>query len=143
MALSVDVAVRCQVSLPEPGSPGVIERVVRQTLVAEGQVGPWEINVILVGDDELQELHRRFMDIDEPTDVMTFPFGDGALGGEIVISVDTAAGQAGIFGHTPWEEVRYLAVHGVLHLCGWVDETDEQRVRMLSRQDEVLKELAP
>ena len=125
--------------LPEGGAPAEIKQIVRQTLVAEGQSGTWEVNVIVVGDDELQDLHRRFMDIDEPTDVMTFPFGDGVTGGEIVISADRAPEQAEAYGHTPWGEVGYLAVHGVLHLCGWIDATDALRTRMLARQDAILR----
>lgn len=127
--------------IPDGGSTRQIDLIVRHVLKAEGRSGFWEVNVILVDDDELQELHRRFMSIDEPTDVMTFPFDGGALGGEIVISVDRAAEQAADYGHSTWEEVRYLVGHGLLHLCGWIDTSEEQRAAMLARQDEILSDV--
>ena len=39
---------------------------------------------------------------------------------------------------TAWEEIRYLVVHGVLHLCGWDDGEDEARRRMLRRQTAIV-----
>jgi probable rRNA maturation factor len=106
-------------------------------LEAEEAHGPWEVTVALVDDARLQGLHRQFMGIDEPTDIMTFPAtadNSGVQGGELVISVDHARTQAGAWGHTPSDEVRFLVVHGVLHLLGWRDEIDDDRQRMLERQ---------
>jgi rRNA maturation RNase YbeY len=106
-------------------------------LEAEHARGAWEVTVALVDDARLQGLHRQFMGIDEPTDIMTFPAstdGSNVQGGELVISVDHARTQASAWGHTPSDEVRFLVVHGMLHLLGWRDETDEERERMLERQ---------
>src|SRR5262245_3477980 len=66
-------------------------------LEAEGAEGQWEVTVALVDDARLQGLHRQFMGIDEPTDIMTFPATEeesGVRGGELVISVDHAQSQA-------------------------------------------------
>ena len=106
-------------------------------LEAESAAGCWDITVALVDDERLQALHRDFMGIDTPTDIMTFPAdeADGdCRGGELVISVDHARTQAESWGMTPAEEVRFLVVHGLLHLLGWRDETDAERDRMLARQ---------
>ena len=81
------------------------------------------------------------MGLDTPTAVMTFPSDGeegGAGGGDIVVSVERAAEQAVDFGQTPAEEIRFLVVHGLLHLCGWDDATTAQRTRMLERQSELL-----
>jgi len=106
-------------------------------LEAEEARGIWEVTVALVDDVRLQGLHRQFMGIDEPTDIMTFPATEeaaGIQGGELVISVDHARTQAGVWGHTPSDEVRFLVLHGMLHLLGWRDESDDDRQRMLERQ---------
>jgi probable rRNA maturation factor len=106
-------------------------------LEAEEARGTWEVTVALVDDARLQGLHRHFMGIDEPTDIMTFPATEedsGVQGGELVISVDHARTQAAAWGHTPGDEVRFLVVHGLLHLLGWRDESDDDRQRMLDRQ---------
>jgi probable rRNA maturation factor len=82
------------------------------------------------------------MGIDEQTDVMTFPAGEEEereAGGDIVISIDRAAEQGPEHGHTTAEEVAFLIVHGVLHLCGWDDHAAEDRAAMLERQREILE----
>ena len=139
MALLADITVIAQAAFPTGGSEDEILEAVEAALEAEVAAGDWTINVVLVDDMALQELHRQFMGIDEPTDVMTFPFGDHEQGGEIVISVDRAAEQGPVYGHTAWEEVRYLVLHGVLHLCGWDDGSPEDRERMLARQNQILR----
>ena len=121
--------------------PGVasdeLESLAAFVLAAEGAAGIWEVTVALVDDARLQALHRDFMGIDTPTDIMTFPAGDSAeeaQGGELVISVDHAMTQGAAWGHSPEAEIAFLVVHGLLHLCGWRDNTDKQRARMLERQ---------
>ncbi len=108
-------------------------------LEREEQRGDWSINVVLVDDAALRELHSRFMGIDEETDVMTFPLGDATPGGDIVVSVQRATEQAAWFKLTPAQEVEFLVVHGLLHLCGWDDGHESQRAAMLARQAELLR----
>ena len=127
--------------------PGIdsddLEALAAFVLASERAVGFWEVTVALVGDDRLQELHRDFMGIDTPTDIMTFPIDDGddePHGGELVISVDHATTQAGAWGLSPEEEIRFLVTHGLLHLLGWRDDTDEQRRTMLERQQQLFDE---
>jgi rRNA maturation RNase YbeY len=112
-------------------------------LATEQAEGPWDVTVALVNDQRLQELHSTFMGIDTPTDIMTFPnneAGEELNGGELVISVDHAMTQAGAWGLSPEEEIKFLVTHGLLHLLGWRDDTDEQRLSMLARQQRLFDE---
>jgi probable rRNA maturation factor len=128
-----------EATLPAGFSSGQAEELAEFLLGAEGANGPWSVAVALVDDDRLRELHRDFMDIDEPTDVMTFPAEiPGAGGGDIVISVDRAAEQGPEHGHTAAEETIFLIAHGLLHLCGWDDASDRDRAAMLERQREII-----
>jgi probable rRNA maturation factor len=131
----------------EPGAqalldPAELDRLVEFVLRHEGAAGPWAVAIVLTTDPHLRRLHAEFMGIDQETDVMTFPAepppGEPVHGGDVVISADRAADQAGQFGHTPAEEARFLAVHGLLHLLGWRDETAEARASMLDRQQELI-----
>jgi rRNA maturation RNase YbeY len=73
---------------------------------------------------------------------MTFPADVSAgenQGGELAISVDHAMTQAVEWGLSPGEEIAFLTVHGLLHLLGWHDDTNEQRQSMLERQHELVK----
>ena len=75
------------------------------------------IDVILISDRRMSDLHRRFLRIAGPTDVITFQHG------EIFVSADTARRQARAFGTSTIEEIRLYVAHGLLHLCGFEDKT--------------------
>jgi probable rRNA maturation factor len=142
LTLDVDALVE----FPPPADVDLdrLHALVPYVLEQEGAGGVWTVVVVLAGDDRLRTLHRDFLGIDTATDVMTFPFGDGppagppGNGGEIVISVEHAAAQAPDYGHTPAEEVPFLLVHGLLHLCGWTDADEADRARMLQRQTDLI-----
>jgi probable rRNA maturation factor len=91
-----------------------------------------EIDVLLVSDRKMSELHRRFMGISGPTDVITFQHG------EIFISVETAQRQAEVFGTSLEYELRLYLVHGLLHLQGLDDLDMADRRRMRSAQERVV-----
>jgi len=125
---------------PIPVDYSAFESVCRYVLLALGRAGTWAVTVALVGDDTLRRLHAEFMDDDSVTDVMTFPAGEpGQEGGDIVISVDRAAEQGPEHGFTMDQEVRFLFVHGLLHLCGWNDLSTTDRERMLDQQTALLE----
>lgn len=86
---------------------------------------PGTVSVALVSDEQIQELNRRFLNRDRPTDVLAFSFGADEPGawGEVVISVDTARRQAEERNGALLEELLLLAVHGTLHLLGREDDT--------------------
>jgi probable rRNA maturation factor len=132
--------------MPPGYDPRRIERIVAATVGAERHAHDWDVAIAFVSDDELQALHRDFMDDDTPTDIMTFPRvddgpwmpGSGVFGGDIAISVDRAAEQCVDEGWVVARELEFLVVHGMLHLMGWDDTTPEDRARMLDRQREIL-----
>lgn len=104
--------------------------------------GRWQMTLRLSDDSAIADLHGRFFADPTPTDVITFPSGelpgDGAYLGDVVVSVETAAEQAADAGHSREREVAFLALHGLLHLCGYEDATSEQRDEMHRRQSQHL-----
>jgi len=79
---------------------------------------------LLTDDKELERLNRMFFDKAYPTDVLSFPSGEPGALGEIAVSMQRASEQAGEFGHSQFDEVRILMLHGVLHLLGMDHEVD-------------------
>jgi probable rRNA maturation factor len=144
--LSAEIDVLTDVDLPSSVTTDEVADLVRFALRSVGAAGPWSVTVMLTTDEQLRRLHREFMGIDEETDVMTFPYGnshvEGEHGGDIVISVERAAEQGPEHGLTVRDEVAFLAVHGVLHLCGWDDDTPQRRRRMHQRQTEIIEAFA-
>ena len=145
--LDLDVTVVSEYTRPDVSvaSDGVLERLVKGLVRAEGGVGSWEVALVFVDDGRLQRMHADFMGIDEPTDVMTFEHepddgepGRPMRGGDVVISIDRAAEQAKAHGNDAAREVLFLVVHGVLHLSGWTDSTPARRKAMLERGDVLL-----
>lgn len=105
--------------------------------------GNWSVTLRVTDDEQIAAIHDQFFGDSTATDVISFPSGDDLSGGEgylgdIVISVETAAENAGIHGHSRDREVAFLLLHGLLHLCGFDDATDEARVAMLNRQSTIL-----
>jgi probable rRNA maturation factor len=139
--LDLSFSLVADAEVPSGVASGELESLAAFVLTAEGSTGIWEITVALVDDARLQSLHRDFMGIDTPTDIMTFPAGESAgetRGGELAISVDHAMTQGGAWGHSPDAEIAFLVAHGLLHLAGWRDDTEEERRRMLARQHHLI-----
>lgn len=106
--------------------------------------GAWTLALRVADDAEIAALHGRFFGDPTPTDVISFPSGDDLAAeqghlGDVVISLDTARGNAAVEGHTPEREVAFLALHGLLHVCGYDDASDRERALMLRRQIELLE----
>lgn len=143
--LTVELEILVDVETPEGLDIDRLGKLIRFALLAEKATGLWAVSVLLTGDERIRQLHRDFMSVDTATDVMTFPFSDAwddqeeSAGGEIVISVERACDQAADFDLTPSDEIRFLVLHGVLHLSGWHDESAADRARMLERQTILLR----
>ena len=94
------------------------------------------VNVLVTTSHELRSLNRRFRKHDKPTDVLSFPpiLDVGGFAGDVAISADIAARNAKQLGHSPAEEVKILALHGLLHLAGHDHETDDGEMARLEQR---------
>lgn len=127
-----------------------IREVIGRVLREEG-IGSAEISVALVDDAAIHKINRDFLGHDYPTDVVSFLLdsesrdpitGDLAgvrlLEGELVVSTETAVREAAAHGWTADDELLLYVVHGLLHLCGYDDLTDDARPAMRRRELQVL-----
>lgn len=106
---------------------------------------PRELSVVLVGDAAMSCLHEQFLSIPGPTDVLTFPLDTDARGnvtaGEVYVCVPEARRQARTNGNKERDEVLLYALHGLLHLSGFDDTTDDAFDRMHRKEDQILTRL--
>jgi len=106
-----------------------------------------DLTIVLVDNSRIQGLNRDFLGYDVPTDVLSFPADepDPETGrrylGDVVISFERAAGQAGERGHAVEAEMQLLVVHGVLHLLGHDHAVPGEKDRMWAAQADVLQRL--
>ena len=96
---------------------------------------PAEINVFLVSDARISQIHRDFLAVGGVTDVITLHHG------EIFISVETAERHAQQFSTGLFEEIELYIVHALLHLAGFDDKPARGYKRMKAVQEEVVREV--
>lgn len=142
----------------------LIEKVIMEAIDFEACPYESEVNVILTGNDEIQEINKEYRRINAPTDVLSFPMIDfqgpadfsmvedqyedcfnpetgELLLGDIIISVDKVYEQADNFGHSVIRELAFLVAHSMLHLMGYDHMEDDERIVMEEKQEQILKNL--
>ncbi|HIW87167.1 MAG TPA: rRNA maturation RNase YbeY [Candidatus Onthomorpha intestinigallinarum] len=98
------------------------------------------ISYIFCSDDELLQINNQYLKHDYYTDVITFDYSEGAvLNGDIFISVDRVRDNAKQVGVTFEEELYRVMIHGVLHLSGVNDKTEQQAKQMRKAEEDSLK----
>ena len=116
---------------------------VRAVLAAEGHTRV-SLSIALVDGAAIHAINRSHLGHDWTTDVISFPLSDPddpVLAGELVVSADMASTTAAEIGVDPRDELALYVVHGLLHLCGYDDLSDEDAARMRRREGEVLAAL--
>lgn len=114
----------------------------RAVLAGEG-VAVASVSLAVVDGAEMHALNRRHLAHDYPTDVLSFLFerGPDSLEGEVIVSADYAAESAAQFGWSAGDELVLYVIHGLLHLCGYDDQTPARRRAMQARETHYLAEL--
>lgn len=97
-----------------------------------------KVTVLVTTNRVLRVLNERFRGKDQPTDVLSFPAESGTappdFAGDVAISAEIASQNARRLGHSPAEEIKILALHGVLHLAGYDHETDRGEMARLEQK---------
>jgi probable rRNA maturation factor len=146
-----------EVSVEGVDLPEWIDRLQQFCLSALKRMGKsgWEVSLLLCDDDFIRDLNKRFRNLDEPTDVLSFaqdPADTTAMtddeedapyvAGDIVISLDSLSENAREFHVDTEEELKRLVIHGLLHLAGMNHETNQPEEEMLAHQEQVLTDLS-
>lgn len=121
-------------------------------LLREENLSQALVDILLTSDEIVHALNLEYRGKDKPTDVLSFAQRDSVpdqpqfaapsdapdVLGDVVISVDTAIRQAEAHGVTLEQELALLGVHGILHLIGYEDETEEGARALHARERELL-----
>lgn len=131
-----------------------ISSVARYTLDALGINAMAELSILVVDRTAMATLHKQWMDLDGPTDVMAFPMDTlddkpgfvsdpgPALLGDVILCPDVAARQAAETGHSTDAELFLLTTHGVLHLLGYDHGEPDAEREMFELQARLVTEWA-
>lgn len=117
-------------------NPIKTKRWLKSVIEAEGfELG--EINYIFCEDEYLHKINVEYLDHDTLTDIITFDNSEDEtlIEGDIFVSIERITDNAQDFKTSFEHEFRRVIVHGVLHLCGYYDKTDEDEKQMRAKED--------
>lgn len=99
-----------------------------------------ELSFIFCDDEYLLSVNKQFLDHDTYTDIVTFDHSEeeDRLAGDIFISIDRVRDNAATYGISEAEELRRVMIHGVLHLCGYLDKEPADKKQMTQMEDHYL-----
>lgn len=138
--------IRVSVASPQEVVPldyQALKAAAKAVLEGEG-VAEAKVTLAFVDNPHIHRLNKQFLDHDEPTDVLTFPYspkGSKKLEGEVVIGAEVAKENAADRGHEVGLELLLYVVHGCLHLCGYTDTDPLSEKAMRAKEREYLLKL--
>lgn len=95
-----------------------------------------DVNIIFCSDNYILDVNLRFLQHDYFTDIITFDYCEGStLSGDLFISVDSVRENSVEFGTEFDEELHRVIVHGLLHLIGYDDHTEEDQKTMRAKEN--------
>jgi|TARA_B110000211_G_scaffold141196_1_gene161327 rRNA maturation RNase YbeY len=95
-----------------------------------------EVSFNFCNDQELLKVNQEFLSHDNLTDIITFDYSDpSGIMGEVLISTERVKDNALDFDQLFDVELRRVMVHGVLHLCGYKDKSDDEKILMTKKED--------
>ena len=106
-------------------------------LVAESEIRRvGDISIIFCSDNYILEVNQKYLQHDYFTDIITFDYCEGdRLSGDLFISIDTVMENAKEYGTEFTDELNRVMVHGILHLIGYDDSTEEEIAVMRKKED--------
>jgi probable rRNA maturation factor len=121
-----------------------VERIRRavSTLLENEGLASAAINIAIVDDPTIHDLNRRFLNHDEPTDVLSFLLDEAnGLDGDVIASAETAIRSATRYAWPPDDELLLYIIHGTLHLVGYDDLDAASLAEMREREKHYLAEM--
>lgn len=112
------------------------QKIIKKALKKEKSTS---MEVIFTTNEQIKDINNSFRQINEVTDVISFPNEDSENSiGDVFISIDKALAQAKLYGHSNLREIAFLAVHGYLHLLGYDHLNELEEKAMFALQEEIL-----
>jgi probable rRNA maturation factor len=138
--------IRISIASPQQAVPvdrARLRQTVQTVLAGEG-ITDAEISLAFVDNATIQQLNQRYLQHNEPTDVLSFPLSEAnahRLAGELVLGAEVAQSQATSRGHDVQAELALYVIHGLLHLCGLDDKTADGAAQMRRQERHYLQKL--
>ena len=103
-----------------------------------------EISYLFCNDEKILKVNQEYLNHDFYTDIITFNYSEGnMISGDIIISLQTVESNSQMYKTDYNEELHRVIIHGILHLCGLNDLTEEEENAMRDAEDSALEMLFP
>ena len=135
--ISVDLHNKSSIEFNQESIRGLLEMV-----LSENKHQSADINIIITDDDSLRQMKKEYFNQDIYTDVIAFNIDEDPFEGELYISYDRVKDNAEKFNDSFEGEFKRILIHGTLHLCGFDDQTKEDKSRMTSMEEDYLKKFS-
>ena len=135
--ISVDLHNKSSIKFNQKSIRGLLEMV-----LSENEHQSADINVIITDDHSLRQMKKEYFNQDVYTDVIAFNIDEDPFEGELYISYDRVKDNAEKFNDSFEGEFKRILIHGTLHLCGFDDQTKEDKSRMTSMEEDYLKKFS-
>ena len=118
-----------------------IKNWINETIIQENS-NPGIINFIFTSDKYLLEINKQYLSHNYFTDIITFNYCEqNIINGDIYISISTVKNNSRQFNVTFIEELHRVMIHGILHLLGYNDKTDEEKAKMREKENQYLEKV--
>ena len=99
-----------------------------------------DINIIFCSDNYILDVNIKYLGHDSFTDIITFDYCEkDVLSGDLFVSIDSVRENAGFYGTSFEDELNRVIVHGILHLIGYDDHTEEEVKQMRAKENYYLE----
>ena len=94
------------------------------------------VNIIFCSDNYILDVNMKYLQHDYFTDIITFDYCEkDVLSGDLFISIDSVRENAQFYGTEFADELNRVIVHGLLHLIGYDDHTEEDIKTMRAKEN--------
>jgi probable rRNA maturation factor len=116
-----------------------IKQLIEKVIAKEYKISG-DLNFIITNDNNVRSINTEFLEHDYNTDVISFGYNSGnVVNGEVYISIDTVRSNSLNYNVSLSEEVLRVIIHGVLHLLGYDDKTEDEKRVIREKEDLWLK----
>jgi probable rRNA maturation factor len=119
-----------------------IQNVAKQALESEKQANKLEINLVFIDNTQMEKLNSNYRGKNKPTNVLSFPYKNSYLIGEVVFAYETILQESIEHAKTFEDHIAHLIVHGILHVLGHDHEKSEKEAKIMEAKEvKILKKL--